>query len=94
MQISPESFCAAATASALPRFVCQRNFDLNVHAGTQTLDRLPSMAIGISRIGAILAPTIAGAFIDAQWTVTLYGVFAIPLLIAVVSVVRVRGKAG
>jgi benzoate transport len=47
-------------------------------------------AIGIGRIGAILAPTLAGVFVDADWTTkTLYVVFAVPLLVAVVSVLGV-----
>jgi benzoate transport len=38
-------------------------------------------AIGIGRIGAIIAPAIAGVLVDAGWTNTLlYGAFAIPLI--------------
>lgn len=44
-------------------------------------------AIGIGRIGAILAPVIAGLLVDAQWTTThLYVAFALPLFAAVLSV--------
>ena len=44
-------------------------------------------AIGIGRIGAILAPTIVGFMLDSGWkTADLYYVFAIPLVLAAVLV--------
>jgi MFS family permease len=50
-------------------------------------------AIGIGRIGAILAPTIVGFMIDAGWkTANLYFVFAVPLLIAAAIVLGLRQR--
>lgn len=44
-------------------------------------------AIGIGRIGAILAPVAAGLMVDAGWTTAwLYLAFAVPLVLAVLSV--------
>jgi len=44
-------------------------------------------AIGIGRIGAILAPVVAGLLVDGGWaTPWLYAAFAVPLLLAVLSV--------
>ncbi len=44
-------------------------------------------AIGIGRIGAILAPIAAGALIDSGWqALNLYYLFAVPALIAMVAV--------
>lgn len=44
-------------------------------------------AIGIGRIGAILAPVVAGVLVDRAWTTPwLYVAFAIPLVLAVLSV--------
>jgi benzoate transport len=51
-------------------------------------------AIGIGRVGAIVAPTLAGVFVDAAWSpMTLYAVFAVPLLVAVASVLGAGGTA-
>jgi benzoate transport len=48
-------------------------------------------AIGIGRIGAILAPTIAGVLGDAGWTTTqLYLAFALPLIAASVTASALR----
>lgn len=44
-------------------------------------------AIGIGRIGAILAPLVAGVLVDGGWaTAWLYLAFALPLVLAVASV--------
>jgi benzoate transport len=44
-------------------------------------------AIGIGRIGAILAPVIAGLLVDSGWaTAHLYYAFAVPLVVAMLSV--------
>jgi MFS family permease len=44
-------------------------------------------SIGIGRVGAVLAPLAAGTLVDAGWaTGNLYYAFAVPLLIAIVSV--------
>jgi len=46
-------------------------------------------AIGIGRIGAILAPIIAGVLVDRGWGATqLYYAFALPLALAIVGVAR------
>ncbi|WP_367849870.1 MFS transporter [Rhodoferax sp. WC2427] len=51
-------------------------------------------AIGIGRLGAILAPLTAGVLLDSGWAPPqLYYVFAIPLLLAVVAVLAIRAKA-
>ena len=43
-------------------------------------------AIGVGRLGAILAPLCAGFFIDAGWTPNkLYYVFALPLFMAMLA---------
>jgi MFS family permease len=48
-------------------------------------------AIGIGRIGAIIAPAIVGVLIDAGWhTSHLYYVFALPLLAAAGAVLLIR----
>jgi hypothetical protein len=48
-------------------------------------------AIGIGRIGAILAPVIAGLLVDRGWGVgPLYYAFAAPLVLAVVAVRALR----
>jgi len=50
-------------------------------------------AIGIGRIGAILAPTIVGFMIDAGWkTPNLYFVFAIPLVAAAAIVLGLKQR--
>ena len=44
-------------------------------------------AIGIGRIGAILAPLVAGVLVDARWpSAWLYAAFAVPLVLAVLSI--------
>jgi benzoate transport len=44
-------------------------------------------AIGIGRIGAIVAPVAAGVLVDGGWTTPwLYAAFAVPLVLAVLSV--------
>lgn len=44
-------------------------------------------AIGIGRVGAILAPAIAGLLVDAGWdTPHLYYAYAVPMVLAVLSV--------
>jgi len=44
-------------------------------------------AIGLSRFGAVLGPLLAGILLDAGWsTASLYQVFAIPALLAAVTV--------
>ena len=53
---------------------------LHVHTEYSLLD-------GMGRIGAILAPLIAGLLVDAGWdTPHLYYAFAVPMVIAVLSV--------
>jgi MFS transporter, AAHS family, vanillate permease len=48
-------------------------------------------AIGIGRVGAILAPVIAGLLVDRGWGAShLYYVFAAPLVFALVSVRALR----
>jgi hypothetical protein len=48
-------------------------------------------AIGIGRIGAILAPVIAGLLVDRGWGANhLYYAFAVPLVLALVSVRALR----
>jgi len=48
-------------------------------------------AIGIGRIGAMIAPTIVGFLIDGGWkTSDLYYAFAIPLVIAMLTTVALR----
>lgn len=48
-------------------------------------------AIGIGRIGAIIAPTVVGFLIDGGWkTADLYYAFAIPLVIAMLTTVALR----
>ncbi len=48
-------------------------------------------AIGIGRIGAIVAPVTAGLLVDRGWdTASLYGVFALPLALAVLTVRALR----
>lgn len=48
-------------------------------------------AIGIGRVGAIVAPMIAGVLVDARWTTpSLYATFALPLLAAVVTTAALR----
>jgi benzoate transport len=48
-------------------------------------------AIGIGRIGAIIAPTIVGFLIDGGWkTSDLYYAFAIPLVIAMLTTIALR----
>ncbi len=51
-------------------------------------------SIGIGRLGAIVAPTLAGLLLDAGWQpVRLYYVFAVPMLLAAVSVlIWARGR--
>lgn len=44
-------------------------------------------AIGIGRIGAIVAPTMAGLLLDGGWQpASLYYVFALPLVVAALAV--------
>ncbi|GJH27011.1 MFS transporter [Caballeronia novacaledonica] len=46
------------------------------------------LAIGIGRVGAVIAPIAAGALVDKAWSPSeIYGLFAIPLLIAVLAVI-------
>jgi benzoate transport len=48
-------------------------------------------SIGIGRVGAILAPLIAGVLLDNGWSpANLYYVFAVPLLAAVITVPAIR----
>jgi benzoate transport len=48
-------------------------------------------AIGIGRIGAILAPVVAGLLVDRGWSAShLYYAFAVPLVAAVLSVRALR----
>lgn len=48
-------------------------------------------AIGIGRVGAILAPVISGTLLDAGWTPAhLYVLFAIPYAIAALAMVGIR----
>ena len=48
-------------------------------------------AIGVGRIGAVIAPIAAGALLDQAWSPsTIYGLFAVPLLIAVFAMSVVR----
>jgi MFS family permease len=48
-------------------------------------------AIGIGRLGAILAPVVAGWLVDRGWeTPSLYAVFAVPPALAVLSVRALR----
>ena len=48
-------------------------------------------AIGIGRIGAMIAPTIVGFMIDGGWrTSDLYYAFAIPLVIAMLTTIALR----
>ncbi|MCD9028711.1 MFS transporter [Luteimonas sp. BDR2-5] len=48
-------------------------------------------AIGVGRIGAILAPAIVGVLVDAGWrTGSLYYLFSVPLLVAAVAVLAMR----
>jgi MFS transporter, AAHS family, vanillate permease len=52
-------------------------------------------AIGIGRIGAILAPIIAGVLLDRGWSPPhLYYAFALPLLIAIVMVLALHRNTG
>ncbi len=48
-------------------------------------------AIGIGRLGAVLAPAIAGLLVDAGWSNTqLYCAFAVPMSLAVLTVLGLR----
>lgn len=48
-------------------------------------------AIGVGRIGAILAPIVAGVLVDAGWTgADLFGLFAIPLFLAVLAMIGLK----
>ena len=50
-------------------------------------------AIGVGRIGAILSPAITGVLLDLQWgTPALYYAFAIPMIVAVLTLFLVRTK--
>lgn len=52
-------------------------------------------AIGIGRIGAILAPLIAGMLLDGGWPAPhLYYAYALPLVAAMVAVLALRRSAG
>ncbi len=52
-------------------------------------------SIGIGRIGAILAPLIAGMLIDRGWTPpSLYYAYALPLLVSMLTVLALRSRAG
>jgi MFS transporter, AAHS family, vanillate permease len=52
-------------------------------------------AIGIGRIGAILAPITAGVLLDRGWSPPhLYYAFALPLLIAIVTVLALHRNTG
>ena len=51
-------------------------------------------SIGIGRVGAILAPLIAGMLLDRGWTPQhLYYAFALPLLVSMLTVFALRGRA-
>lgn len=51
-------------------------------------------AIGIGRIGAILAPLSAGALLDGGWSPPhLYYAYAVPLLVAMAAVLALRRRA-
>jgi benzoate transport len=51
-------------------------------------------SIGIGRIGAIIAPSIVGAMVDGGWkTSDLYYVFAVPLVVAMVTVLALPKAA-
>lgn len=51
-------------------------------------------SIGIGRIGAILAPLTAGVLLDRGWNPPqLYYVYALPLLVAMLTVLALRGKS-
>jgi len=48
-------------------------------------------SIGIGRLGAILAPLIAGVLLDSGWSPpSLYYAFAVPLLAAMITVLAIR----
>jgi benzoate transport len=48
-------------------------------------------AIGIGRIGAILAPIVAGVLVDVGWTgADLFGLFSIPLFLAVLGMIGLK----
>ena len=52
-------------------------------------------SIGIGRIGAILAPLIAGMLLDRGWSPPhLYYAYALPLLVSMFTVLALRGRAG
>ncbi len=52
-------------------------------------------SIGIGRFGAILSPLIAGVLLDRGWTPPgLYYAFALPLLVSMLTVLALRGRAG
>lgn len=49
------------------------------------------LSMGVGRMGAVLAPIVAGALLDRAWTPpALYLLFAAPLLIGIVAVLFVR----
>ena len=52
-------------------------------------------AIGIGRVGAILAPLTAGVLLDKGWSPPhLYYAFALPLLAAMLTVLALRARVG
>lgn len=52
-------------------------------------------AIGIGRIGAIVAPTMAGLLLDGGWQpASLYYVFALPLVVAALAVMAIGAGRG
>ena len=52
-------------------------------------------AIGMGRLGAILAPVISGALLDQGWTPAhLYVLFAIPYLLAALAMMGIRAREG
>jgi len=52
-------------------------------------------SIGIGRLGAILAPVIAGVLLDSGWSPpNLYYAFAIPLVAAMITVLAIKQGSG
>jgi len=51
-------------------------------------------AIGVGRVGAILAPLVVGVLVDGGWQpASLYYLFAVPLLLAVLAVCTIHVRA-
>ena len=50
-------------------------------------------AIGVGRLGAILAPILSGALLDRGWTPAhLYGLFAIPYVLAALAMLGIGAR--